>query len=90
MCQNLSKTLTPAADRLEPRGAAVLPPGGASMKAGLQEAVWPSSSELSTQISVGVRVFEYIQGPSKIHTANEIWAPGTHVQANFQPRIQSQ
>ena len=27
-CQNLSKTLTPAADWLEPRGAAVLPPGG--------------------------------------------------------------
>ena len=26
--QKLSKTLTPAADRLEPRGATVLPPGG--------------------------------------------------------------
>ena len=27
-CQTLSKTITPASDRLEPRGAAVLPPGG--------------------------------------------------------------
>ena len=39
-CQNLSKTLTPAAERLEPKGGGGTPPRGASIKLVLWSGFW--------------------------------------------------